>query len=295
MKLAIKISLVLTLFFHFGSTAQLSVSEDSIINLLHKLRYNHPDSTYSVVKMKLENAADNKSDFYAELLYLKSSVEYVQSDYVASRNTSEELYSLSKEISNDVGIARALNGRGLIYLGRELYKEALIEFEKALKKNKEIKNHKNIAANLLNIGICHQELGNWNKAYQSYKESLEKSLEYDFEVYVLMDMNRLGTLFLEKNKLDSAEYYLVKVKNRNPNQWEKSYNFSNLTELEFKKGNYIQAIEYGLKSFEIAKGIGAKWDASEVALKLSKAYEELELLNKALEFHKLHKAYSDSL
>lgn len=75
----------------------------------------------------------------------------------------------------------------------------------------------------------------------------------------------------------------------------KSYNFSNLTELEFKKGNYIQAIEYGLKSFEIAKGIGAKWDASEVALKLSKAYEELELLNKALEFHKLHKAYSDSL
>ena len=32
-----------------------------------------------------------------------------------------------------------------------------------------------------------------------------------------------------------------------------------------------------------------------MALKLSKAYEELELLNKALEFHKLHKAYSDSL
>lgn len=68
-----------------------------------------------------------------------------------------------------------------------------------------------------------------------------------------------------------------------------------MAELEIKKGNYNKAIAYGNKSLEIAQKIGAKWDASEVALKLSRAYEKSGNNKKALEFHKLHKSYSDSL
>jgi signal transduction histidine kinase len=41
--------------------------------------------------------------------------------------------------------------------------------------------------------------------------------------------------------------------------------------------------------------LGAKWDVSKVTLKLSKAYEGLNDFNSALEYHKLYKAYSDSL
>jgi hypothetical protein len=50
-----------------------------------------------------------------------------------------------------------------------------------------------------------------------------------------MNMNRLGSLFLDKNKLDSAEYYLMRAKERDLNQWEKSYKLSGLTALEIKK------------------------------------------------------------
>lgn len=231
----------------------------------------------------------------AELLFLKSAIQYIQSDYLASRNTYEELYSLSTELHNEIGIARALNGSGLIYLGRELYEEALKEFEKALEINRKIGDQRNIATNLFNIGICYQELGKWQEAFNSYKESYKISDRNNLATYALMDMNRIGMLFIEKNQLDSAEYYLLKVYESKPNQWEKSYNLSGLTELEIKKGNYNKAIEYGLKSFQIAENIGAKWDASEAAQKLSKAYEGSNSFKKALEFHKLHKAYSDSL
>ncbi|WMN10857.1 tetratricopeptide repeat-containing sensor histidine kinase [Marivirga salinae] len=243
----------------------------------------------------MKTTKNQKSIFYTELLFIKSAIQYVQSDYLESRNSYEELFNISKEIHNEVGIARALNGRGLIHLGRELFNEALIEIKKALVINRKIAHQKSIAANLLNIGICYQELGEWEDAYTAYHESYKISIRNDLEIYALMDMNRLGSLFLEKNQLDSAEYYLLKVYDSKSNQWEKSYNLSGLTELEFKKENYTKAIEYGLKSFEIAKEIGAKWDASEVALKLSKTYEKINLLQKALEYHKIHKAYSDSL
>jgi len=274
---------------------QLTREQDNIINRLNKLRYNSPDSTLKLVEQKMETIKDQKSVFFTELLFIKSAIQYVQSNYLESRNSYEELYNISKEIHNEVGIARALNGKGLIYLGRELFDEALIEIQKALVINRKIGHYKSMAANLLNIGICYQEIGQWENAYSAYYESYKISIKNDLEIYALMNMNRLGSLFLEKNQIDSAEYYLLKVYKSKSNKWEKSYNLSGLTELEFKKGNYTKAIEYGLKSFEIAKEIGAKWDASEVALKISKTYEQLNSFDNALEYHKLHKAYSDSL
>ncbi|WP_296621730.1 tetratricopeptide repeat-containing sensor histidine kinase [Marivirga sp.] len=296
MKVALAIFLIFSLNLNFSVSAQqLSNEKDSIINVLSELRYNLPDSTLSLIENQLKKVSNKNSNFYAELLFLKAAIQYVQSDYLNSRNTYEELYKLSKDIHNEIGIARALNGRGLILLGRELYQEALIEFEKALAVNREINHHRSIAANLLNIGICNQEMGKWEDAYQSYYESYEISVINNLDTYALMDMNRIGSLFIEKNNLDSAEYYFLKVYKSNPNQWEKSYNLSGLTDLEIKRKNFNKAIDYGLKSFAIAKEIGAKWDASEVALKLSRAYEELDSLDIALEYHKLHKIYSDSL
>lgn len=295
-----KVAFIICLIFSFNLNSivyaqQLTKEQDSIINTLNEIRYNSPDSTLKLVEQKLKMTKDQKSVFFTELLFIKSAIQYVQSDYLASRNSYEALYELSEEINNKVGIARALNGRGLIYLGRHLYNEALTEFKKALEVNREIDHYRSIAANLFNIGICNQEIGRWDDAYKSYHEANKISIANNLTPYVLMNMNRLGSLFLEKNQLDSAEYYLLKVYDSKPNQWEKSYNLSCLTELEIKKGNYTKAIEYGLKSFEIAKEIGAKWDASEVALKLSKAYEEVNSFNNALEYHKIHKAYSDSL
>jgi signal transduction histidine kinase/tetratricopeptide (TPR) repeat protein len=274
---------------------QLSNSQDSIINVLSSLRYNYPDSALKLVNTEIKEIGYAKTEYYAELLFIKSAVQYVQSNYLESRNTYEELYNLSKEINNDIGIARALNGRGLIYLGRELYQEALTEFEKALEVNNKIANQRNITVNLLNIGICHQELGELEKAQDSYKKSYSIALQNNLQTYALMNMNRLGEIFLEQNQLDSAEHYLFKVYNDSPNQWEKSYNLSGLAELELINGNYSKAIEYGSKSLEIAQTIGAKWDASEVALKLSNAHDKLGNTKEALEFHKLHKSYSDSL
>ena len=288
--------ILLSLGYNFlVSAQQLSPKEDSTINQLTKLRYNYPDSTLLLVEHRIQNIENDKTVFFAELLFLKSAIQYIQSDYLESRNTYEKLYKLSVELNNEIGIARALNGSGLIYLGRELYTEAIEEFKKALEINREIGNQRNIATNLLNIGICFQELNKREDAFKSYKESYEISVNNDFKTYALMNMNRMGMLFIEKNQLDSAEHYLLKVYESKPNQWEKSYNLSGLTELEIQKGNYNKAVEYGSKSFEIAKGIGAKWDASEVALKLSKAHENLNSFDKALKYHKIHKAYSDSL
>jgi signal transduction histidine kinase len=296
MKVAFAIFLISTFSLNFSISAQeLTDQERSIIKELTELRYNHPDSTLSLVENKMEKATNKKSDFFAELLFLKAAIQYIQSNYLDSRNTYEQLHTLSKESQNEIGIARALNGRGLIFLGRKQYKEALQEFKEALTVNREIDHPRSIAANLLNIGICNQEMGKWEDAYQSYFESLQISLKNNLETYTLMDLNRIGSLHIERNQLDSAEYYFLKVNESNPNQWEKSYNLSGLTDLEIKRKNYNKALEYGLKSFAIAKEIGAKWDVSEVALKISTAYEELGALNKALEYYKLHKTYSDRL
>ncbi|WKV11166.1 tetratricopeptide repeat-containing sensor histidine kinase [Marivirga harenae] len=290
--------ILFTVFFNLSfelHPQQLSSSQDSIISTLNSLRFNYPDSALDHVNNEIQATKNTKSDYYAELLFLKSAIQYVQSNYLESRNTYRKLYNLSHEISNDIGIARALNGRGLIYLGRELYDEALGEFSKALKVNKKIGNERNITVNLLNIGICYQELGEIEKALDSYRKSYSIAEQNDLPIYALMNMNRLGTVFLDQQELDSAEYYLLKVYYESPNQWEKSYNLSGLAELELKRKNYHKAIEYGAESLRIAKEIGAKWDASEVALKLSQAQEKLGYTKKALEFHKLHKSYSDSL
>lgn len=296
MRLIFSSFLILAISFHFTTYAQeLTKEEDSIIKSLYNLKFNNPDSALSIIDHKLLSEETKKSIFLSELLFLQSAIQYIQSDYLKSRNSYEELYKLSEEIDYDIGIARALNGRGLIYMGRELYEEALQEFSEALKVNRKIDHQKNIGVNLFNIGICYQELGKWEEAYQAYQESFNVAKDNNLEGDVLMNLNRLGTLFLERGQLDSAEIYLLEVYNRNPNQWEKSYNLSALAELELKKSNYGKALEYGLQSYETAKAIGAKWDMSEVALKISEAYEKLNSYDEALQYHKLHKIYSDSL
>jgi signal transduction histidine kinase len=295
MKLTYTFFIILMISITHGISAEdLPHKEDSIISAINKIRYNYPDSALIITKNYINDATE-KEVFYAELLYIKSAIQYIKSNYVESRNSYEELYKVSKELNYDIGIARALNGRGLIYLGRELYEEALNEFEKALEVNTKIENHKNIATNLLNIGICSQELKYWDRAYNALKKSYTLSLNHELELYALMNMNRLGSLFLDNNQLDSAEYYLMKANKSNLNHWEKSYNLSGLSELEIQKGNYNKAVKYGLESYSIAKALGAKWDIAQVAFRLSKAYEGLKANKKALEYHKLYKAYSDSL
>ena len=118
--------ILLSLGYNFlVSAQQLSPKEDSTINHLTKLRYNYPDSTLLLVEHRIQNIENDKTVFFAELLFLKSAIQYIQSDYLESRNTYEKLYKLSVELNNEIGIARALNGSGLIYLGRELYTEAI--------------------------------------------------------------------------------------------------------------------------------------------------------------------------
>lgn len=281
----------------FGTTN----TKDSVDYYLRESK-NHSFSNLNNAKFYLAKAEKiakklNDKNLIADVIYNYGSNYYINGSYdIALQNyiKAEEIYDSQ---NNKLGVAKCLMGKGIIQQGFGRDKEALKNFKKSIAICNKFNDEKFTTKNLLNIGVSQTNLALHNEAYISFKKALKLSLKNKSTEDSQMAMNKLANIHFKKNNLDSTLYYYQKVLTDTikPNLWEKAYALSGLSEVFLKKGDYQQAVDYGLKGLETAKKVGAKWDIARAAEILSRVYRQQNNYKNAYRYLEINKKYNDSL
>lgn len=247
---------------------------------------------------KAETIAQNSNDLslMADVAHNYGATYYIIGSYEIALQKYMEALLLYEKKDNKKGILKCYNGQGLVQQGIGRNEEAIKLFEKAIFLNKEVNDDLLLSRSYFNIGISESELQQFDKAYLNFHKSLKLALKTNNEEMNHLALNRLGDIHLLRNQLDSSEYYFKKIiDDKSANLWEKSFAFSGLSDNFLKRKKYKIAEEFGLKGYQIALDVEAKWDIARSSEILSRVYKEDKKFDLAYKYLEISKIYNDSL
>lgn len=296
------IHLVLLLLFSvfFKTEAHSFAPKDSVQYYLKESKKhaydNFPKAEFYLIKA--ENVAKKADDenLLADVAHNYGATYYIVGSYdIALQKFMEALFLYEKN-NNKEGVLKCYIGQGLIQQGIGRNEEAIKLFEKAIALNKEVNNDVLLSRGYFNIGISESELNQFEKAYLNFHKTYKLAKKTKSAEMIHLSLNRLGDIHLLRNQLDSSEYYFKKIiDDKKANLWEKSFAFSGLSENFLKRKNYKTAEEFGLKGYQSAINVEAKWDIARSSEILSRVYKADKKFDLAYKFLEISKTYNDSL
>ncbi|GLB52156.1 hypothetical protein NBRC110019_11950 [Neptunitalea chrysea] len=286
-----------------GQQRHVSIDSARIyLNLAQELSVNNTTKALEYIQ-KTERliASDDytTTDKYleADLLITKSRVYYVNGDYTFVYENMLKAYNLSSSINYYSGMAKSLNGQGIVLQAIENHEEAIADFKKSIEYfNKEVFDPY-ILAVYVNIAISLIE----HKKYEEARNYLAMVIDADYErtnnYYQHLALNKLGYIYKKEKKYQLALEYFSKVLTDKiePNIWEKAYANNEIASCYLALGKIDVALGYAKKGLQYAKAVGAKWDMERSYYVMYKVYSKLNNTKEALSYYELSAAYKDSL
>ena len=272
------------------------------INLLiteaDQIIHNKPDSAIYLYNIALPIAIEivdyeNQANLYGKIgtaNYIKGEYDYALENFLTGLN-------LWRSIKNKKGIAIGLNTMGLVYNMLDMHDEALENHKNSALLCKEINDSALLAVNCFNIGLMYETTKKHDSAMLYANYAKELSLIANNQGELIKINNLVGYIYIGKKDFIQARKEFLKVIDYNnyENKWEMSYALAGLALVEQNEGNFKKSIEYGSKSYELAKEINAKWDIQNVTKLLSESYSNIGDYKNAYKFFKEYKLYSDSV
>ncbi len=118
---------------------------------------------------------------------------------------------LYKKLSLPSKLSKALNGKGLMYREKGVYKDALDNCLQALSLSESVKDTVQITASLNGIAIINQIQKDYDKAYEYYKQCEAIHLKTNNTNGLASTYNNMGLLFSEKKEPDRSHAYFLKA------------------------------------------------------------------------------------
>lgn len=185
---------------------------------------------------------------------------------------------------------------GLVYNGLGSYTQALSFFETSLNKQRELKNRRREIVMLNNIGDCRFFMKDYDRALQTYWQSLALGTPIDF----LRETNNrnIGNVYEAMGNLDSAlNHYRTaqKIADRLNQTKEKAMARISVASVLLKKGKGAEAEDLVRTAISLAKAGNYRAQLRDAYAVLSDIAKEKGQYKESLEFYKKSVAYRDSI
>lgn len=232
-----------------------------------------------------------------EVLYLKGGVYYVNGDYVNAQFSYDEAFELAEKLDLSLEKARILNGRGLVFLGQHKYNQAIETWKQSLqifKKHSSIEFQPTL---MFNIGLAYSQLSQFDTSLAWLDQSIELAEKVGNQAIEDMAKNRRAKVYFDKGDYETAkdQYQILLEREGDISNWERTFLYSGLAELELKTGSASRSVDFAEKAYHIAETMKALWDQERALAIWSEALEKLGNFPKALEIARFNKLIADSL
>jgi len=170
-----------------------------------------------------------------------------KSNYKTAIDYYHESLKAHQEIGDKPGEAIVLNNMGIAYVDWGKYDSAYAYHEKSLKLNKEINYPIGIIRSQANIGEVFQFQKEYAQAAEQYLNAKKLSTRTKNEPLMRLISDKLGEIYLDTDRLDSAQFYLNKaleIRLGQNNYFGLRGTYENLSKLTAKQGDFKKAYEY---------------------------------------------------
>ena len=224
-------------------------------------------------------------------------VYYLQSNYVKAQFYYFESLNISEELNDEIGIAKTYNNIGAVYMEQKQLDKAIQYFQKANSILERL--DPNQAADCLNnIGTVYQYKKDTVQAIENYRKSMEINKKIGDKKDVSSILNNIGFMYAEGGnyKLALDHYYeSLQIDESLGDVHGMSSCYGNITNCYIKLNMLFAANKYANKMLQIAKKYSIINDISDSYKYLNMIEEANGNYKEALVYHKLYKAYNDSV
>jgi len=271
------------------------------IALLHQITKQHsnnPDSAIYYARKTLSLlTGDNIEDRYIVHIRL-SKAYYMLGNSSYSFEHAQKAVEFAKKSNNIKGIANGYNSIGLVHMLQENYEESIIDFQKSLRLSIGIGDSITITKSHFNLSIVYDDLNKYDSALIEVNKSIAISSSGSKDIYHLaMAYNRKGYILTNLGNYSEAitnHFKAIEVMDVD-NTWELCFAYSGLGLAYNGLNNFEKSINYGIKSFELAKEINAKWDIQNSAKIVSDSYIDAGDYENGYKYYTIYKIYNDSI
>ena len=292
--------LATTIKYDFGiANAQMNIGNGNIIksNYLQGLQnFKNAQKIYKVLHAK--EPGNKKIENGLARAFASEGVVFSEiGNYSESLINYQKALKIYTNLADQNGMSKILNNIGIVYKSIKNNDKALIYLNKALK-IQESNGEQSVPVTLTNIGNIYFVKDDNKQALIYYQKAEKLFISINNQRGVALLNNYFGD-FYKKNKdfSKAITYYnnAFKIYNSIDNKLGASLVLFNLSQINSDKNNNIVALEFGLKSLQIAKEIGAI-DQIIYSEKLSSdIYLKLNNPSESLNHYKQYIVFRDSL
>tara|TARA_R110002096_G_scaffold74101_1_gene175724 strand:- start:300187 stop:302040 length:1854 start_codon:yes stop_codon:yes gene_type:complete len=250
------------------------------LSYLNTLMSYHPDSAIYLIDSLINRYQKEEFNFaHARCLSLKAWFLVFKSQYEESHRIGHQALEMQrKENTDSMGIGLSLNRIGIANLQFGKLDEAEKYMKEALEYFDGLGDKRLLEMVLNNLGICATEKMDYQAGINYYSQSLEIRKERKSWFWVAYSYYNIGNLYLENQKIDSAEkYYDLSLKTFQ----EKTKSgavppmiYMGIGDLKFKQKDFPNAIKNYIKTIEGSEAKGHTELIVQTQVLLSEAYFE---------------------
>lgn len=245
----------------------------------------------SLAIINANNLSDIKANVYNLIGLLHRDLKNIE--------LAEKFYKLAFDEwnrSNDLsGLSTAYNNLGIICDDKGDMQRSLEYYNKSLEIAKQLADSSLMATAYNNIGFTYARINEPNKAIDSYLKSIEISKKIGHTDDYFNTLNNIAAVYLRINRLDDAQKNLslaLKEISKVKDLAYKQETYQLLSELNARKGDYLQAYLYKSKELAYADTLYTQQRISSIA-EMQTRYDteakekEIQLLKKDVELKEL--------
>jgi tetratricopeptide (TPR) repeat protein/DNA-binding CsgD family transcriptional regulator len=206
--------------------------------------------------------------------------------FIEAINQFNTALSILKNKIHDTLYLNLLNRLGAIHLDLKNYDTAENYFQKGIIDASELHNNSQLACSKSNLGICFEKKGNYIKALELQKESLELYDSLQEQEGLSIVNENIGSIYEDLEKYNLAQEYFEKslYYHKNSKDARRANILNNLGDVFRKTGVLDKGLLYTGESLSIAKEIKNKREEASAYKDLAENHQFLGELNEAYIF-----------
>lgn len=219
-------------------------------------------------------------------------------DFGSALDYYDEAEKIKLKLNNPVSLAYTIMNKGMLLYRLGKPDEAMKQFKQSLAIRLKTDDKRGLASSYSGIATLLRDQGKLEEAKVNFEKTLELQTEIQDLYGKCITLNHLGVLQDKFGNMDKAnEYYIESYNLASSFHYLASmvYSVDNLGWNYFRKKDYVNALEYGKKSFEMAKELGNPENIKYASELLYNVYKNTGRANEALTMHETFVKMRDSL
>ena len=280
-------------------------------NLGSKYRRKMPDTAllYYLQALNISTELTRKEDMATSYQRIGLTLTNKSAYDQAMENYRKSL-EIFEEIGEKEGIAKAYNDMGIIYKNQGSYDKAVEYYLKSIRIKEELGDRRGMASSYNNIAIIYTRQDAYEKAIEYFLKALAINEETGNKLGASICLANIGNVHTDQGFYDKAiDSYLkaLTIKEELEEKNGMAILYRNIADLNIELSDSIasnekqrldylnKAVNYGIKSLELAREINALPLEAAAALALQDAFEMLGKFREAFEYSEVYIMAKDSL